>query len=121
MAHALSITDGATTINLNLAGGNMIEAYDMASKPDSGSDKLNPEFTETIDIWVVASSGPNLQAAINAIQLMMVAAQRRTESQVGARIFLQLQVDGDANTFRAEIKEGDLKPDKDAMRLWPNT
>ncbi len=117
MAHAISITDGTTTVSLNLTSGNMIQSYAM----DTADNINDPKITETIDIWFVASSGPNLQAAINAVEaLLTAAAQRQEKPNAFPKIFLQMQVDGESNTWRAEIVEGKLKPSEEVLKLWFN-
>lgn len=117
MAHAISVTDGTTTINLIASGGNMIEAYTM----DTAEDVNDPKITETIDILFVATTGPNLQTAINAVENLLRAAKHRQDKPSSfPKVFLQMQVDGEANSWRAEIIEGRLKPDETVLRLWPN-
>lgn len=117
MAHAFSITDGTTTVNLNLTSGNMIQGYGM----DTAEDINDPKITESIDIMFVASSGPNLQTAINAVERLLVAAKfRQDRPNAFPRVYLQVQIDGEANTWRAELVEGRLKPGEDVLRLWPN-
>lgn len=115
--HAFSLTDGTTTINLNLAAGNMIQSYAM----DTAEDINDPQITESMEILFVASSGPNLQTAINAAERLLVAARfRQDRPNAFPRVYLQVQIDGEANTWRAEIVEGRLKPGEDVLRLWPN-
>lgn len=115
--HALSITDGTTTIDLNLAAGNMVQSYEM----DTAEDIHDPKITESLEIMFVASSGPNLQTAINAVEKLLVAARfRQDKPNAFPRVYLQLQVDGEASSWRAEIIEGRLRPGADVLRLWPN-
>lgn len=115
--HAFSITDGTTTVNLNLAAGNMIQGYGM----DTAEDINDPRITESMDIVFVASSGPNLQTVVNAVERLLVAALFRQEKpNAFPRVYLQAQIDGEASTWRAEIIEGRLKPGEDVLRLWPN-
>ena len=117
MAHTLSITDGATTVNLNLSSGNMIQSYGM----DTAEDINDPKISESMEIMFVASSGPNLQSAINTAELLLVKAKwRQDRPNAFPRVYLQMQVDGEASTWRAEIIEGRLRPGEDALRLWPN-
>jgi hypothetical protein len=119
MAHAFSITDGTTTINLNQASGYIVKTYDM-NTVDSSKDELEdePEITETLDIMVLSTTTAALQALVHPVELMLVAARRRQKYQVGPRIYLQLQIDAEANTWRAEIKDGRFKPDKDTLDSW---
>lgn len=119
MAHAFSITDGTTTIDLDLASGYIVKAYDM-NTVDSTKDELEdePDITETLDILVLSTTTGGLQALVHPVELMLVAARRRQKYQVGPRIYLQLQIDAEANTWRAEIKDGRFKPDKDTLDTW---
>lgn len=121
--HAISLTDGTTTVTLNTGGGsNAVIDYEQ-SVPDSGSGDIEnePKITETLTVMLIAASGPLLQTAIRSVELLLVAAKRRQKKQTGARVYLQLQVDGEASTWRAEIVDGDFKPDTDMLKIgWPN-
>lgn len=118
MAHTFSLTDGTTTINLNLTSGNMIQSYEM----DTAEDINDPRMTESMEIMFVAASGTALQTAINAAEDMLVAArQRQDKPNAFPRVYLQAQIQGEASLWRAEIIEGRLKPTSDMLKLWANS
>lgn len=119
MAHVFSLTDGSTTVTLTQANGFVVTAFDQATVEDS-KDKLDdePEITETIDMLVISSTTAGIQTLVHSVEAMIVAAQRRRQQQIGPRIYMQLQIDAEASTWRAEIKDGRFKPDKDTLETW---
>lgn len=117
-AHAISITDGTTTVNLNVAGANVTTDYKLGTlDSDSGDIEAEPTITETINVMLRASTGPLLQAAINSVEKLLVAAKRRQKYKTTARVYLQMQIDGESNTWRAEIVDGHFEPDDDFLKI----
>lgn len=110
MAHVVSLTDGTTTLNFTLADGCMITAYDMKA---DGND--------TIEVLLTAASKTALQAVINNIERMFVAAKRRADTQRGPKVYINFQVDAEAASNRSLIKSGKLELDESALKSgWPN-
>jgi hypothetical protein len=117
MAHVISLTDGTTTVNLTTSSGYLPTDYHMDSCDFAKLD--DPEITASIDLLITSTSGPNVQALVNAVELMALAAFRRQQKPASfPKVFLQLQVDGDANTDRAEIIDCKLKPSDGFLTNW---
>ena len=117
MATAISLYDGTTTINLTLASGYLPEDYKMDSCDFAKLD--DPEITASIDLLITSTTGPLVQALVNAVELMAAAAFRRQQKPASfPKVFLQLQMDGEANNWRAEIIDCKLKPGDDFLRNW---
>lgn len=131
MAHSVSITDGTTTISLSTS--NVLLTQYVPATPDisttqrptltDGSPVDMPRYenvTETIDIMLENSSKSSLQAQLTAINRMFLLAHRRQETKAGDRVYLQLQVDSESDTWRSEIYTGRLVLDQDALRHYAN-
>lgn len=132
MAHALSLTDGTTTINFTPANGCMVTAY-SPSTPELATQELPAtarhggdlqlinyrNVTETVELWLSAASKTALQSLIRSIETMLWRAHTRQRARTGARVYLTLQVDGEASTWRSELLSGRLDL-PNALTDWPN-
>ena len=56
----------------------------------------------------------------SALERLLLRVRNRARSGVGPRVFLQLQLDSDASTWRSELFAYALPPREQALRLWPN-
>lgn len=132
MAHVLSVSDGTTTINLMAAPTYFVERYAPGS-PEVQAAKVaatlyggevgQPRYenvTESVDLFLRAASVAALQALVQSIEAMVQKAHRRQRLRVGERIYLQLQLDGEAQSWRSEILTGRLVVVEDGLDLWPN-
>lgn len=133
MAHVLNLTDGTDTIALNSLTSSMVLSYtpgtpELTAQEVTDALRNGGEFgvvtlrnvTETAELLLIAASKPAVQVTINAIEAMLQSAMRRQRSKSGPRVYIQLQVDGEAGTWRSEILSGRLELDESALRLWPN-
>jgi len=125
MAHAITLTDGTTTVNLITT--HKTRDYEQNTIDTSKGDQDGePEITETLNVTLFAATGPLLQTAVNSVELLLVAGKRRNDPKsvlykTGPRVYLTLQVDGEASAWRAEIIDGHFQPDKDMLKIgWPN-
>ena len=131
MTHTLNMTDGTTTISL--VSSNIVLLQYVPQTPEiavTHRDTLNdgmpvdsPRYenvVETIEILFDNSSKTSLQGQINAINRMLGDAHTRQRTKAGDKIYLQLQVDGDSDTYRSEIFTGRLELDQDALRHYAN-
>lgn len=110
MAHVVSLTDGTTTLNFTLADGRMITNYDM--KRD-GND--------TIEVHCVAASKTALQAVIEGIEAMGIAAKRRADTKRGPKVYINFQVDAEASSWRGFVKSLSVELDESVLRSgWAN-
>lgn len=104
MPHAISLTDGTTTVNLyNLAG-----AFPTSWRLAAGEEG-DETVGEALDLLIQGASVTALQAAVRDIEKLLEAAVRRERTRVGARVFLQVKWDGEADTWRSEVVGGRLE------------
>lgn len=118
MAHVVSITDGTTTITFTAANGYQVEEYDPRTPEAENGDVES--IAETLQIYITGSSGSQVQTRQAALERVLLNARNRAKSGVGPRVFLQLQLDSDASTWRSEVFAYALPPKEQALRLWPN-
>lgn len=131
MAHVLSITNGATTISLSTS--NVLLQQYVPATPEIDSTRnasladgvpvdmpVYRNVTETIEIMLENSSKTSLQSQVTSINLLLNDAKRRQTTKTGARVYLQLQIDGESDTWRSEIFTGRLVLDQDALRHYAN-
>lgn len=119
MAHVVSITDGTTTITFTAANGYQVEEYDPRT-PDAENGGDVDSIAETLQIYITGSSGSQVQTRQAALERLLGGVRNRAKSGVGPRVFLQLQLDSDASTWRSELFAYALPPKEQALRLWPN-
>ena len=118
MAHVVSITDGTTTITFTAANGYQVEEYDPRTPEAENGDVES--IAETLQIYITGSSGSQVQTRQAALERLLLRVRDRAKSGVGPRVFLQLQLDSDASTWRSELFAYALPPREQALRLWPN-
>ena len=109
MAHAISITDGTTTVSLYDLSNTFVKAegWELAT-PGVGKD-AEPEIADSLELLIQATSAANLQTAVRSIEGLLVSADRRQRTGLGARVFLSVQFDGEASAWRSEIIAGKLE------------
>lgn len=119
MAPAISLLSGSTTITLN-SGSVLVTRYDMAG-PDvnqttveAGRDKqtlATPSWlnaTETLELLITGATSAAVQTTVQSIEKALDAARQSARTWGGGRVYLQVQHDGDAVTWRSEILAGKL-------------
>lgn len=127
MAHVLSLTDGTTTVPLS-ATNVMLSNYtpqapEMAEGGTDGEylgDVFYRNITEPVELYIYAAGKTALQTATRAIETMLERAARRRARKDGPRVYLQLQVDGEAAAWRSEILAGRLELAQNALALYAN-
>ena len=132
MAHLLRITDGTTTVDLMASPTYFVERYAPGSPEVQaaavaaslyGGEVGQPRYenvTESADLFLRAATVAALQTLVQSIETMLVRAHRRQRLRVGERIYLQVQLDGEAQVWRSEILTGRLVIPEDGLELWPN-
>lgn len=131
MAHALSITDGTTTVSLSTSNILLLNYVPVAAEMQdtaqfvTGGDggEVLPMFsnvTETIEIMFENSSKTALQAQVNSINQLLYLAKHRQTKRTGSKVYLLFTVDGDSDTYRSEVLSGRLELGEDAMRHYAN-
>lgn len=106
MAHVLSITDGTTTAPLSTTSA-MLSSY-VPGTPDAADGGIVPPVTEPIEVLFYGANTTAARAALNVVERLIVAAERRQQTGTGARVYLQFQPDGDATAYRSEIVAGSV-------------
>ena len=120
MTHAYSLTDGATTVSLS-SSGVFLTQYTPVAPSINGAPNYDYEIvTETLELTPHASSTSTLQAIINGIDRLLDEARLRQKSNSEPRVYLQLQVDGESDTYRSEVLYGRLELQENAMAVWGN-
>ena len=115
MAHALSITDGTTTISLSTT--NWLLVHYVPNVPSYRNGQYDP-VTDSIELTADVANGAAFQTATNAVQKLLEAARRRHETASGARVYLTMQLDSDASSWRSEILYGAMVSSADTLRSW---
>lgn len=131
MAHVYSITDGTTTVTLSQANGYLVTGF-VLDAPEISTREIISEgidgselpaiayrnVTQTIEILFIGTSTSNLQTLIHAVENMLYKAHRRQTTKAGARVYLQIQIDSEASTWRSEILTGKLRLGDEALQQW---
>lgn len=118
MPHALSMTDGSTTVSLSTTNC-LLEHYVPQTPKRIGPGELDfAPVTEPIEVAFVGASTGAIQAAINGVERLLLAAERRARTGVGARVFLQYQPIGDGTLWRSEVYGGGVGLAESAMTTF---
>ncbi|MGL4650701.1 MAG: hypothetical protein ACRC1H_14935, partial [Caldilineaceae bacterium] len=109
MATTLTLSDGTTSADLfSLTGTFPVDGGWALASPDHGP-QVPPPVAEVINVLIQASSAANLATAVRTIERLLQTAARRRASGLGARVFLTVQFDGEAQAWRTEIYGGRLE------------
>lgn len=134
MAHVLSITDGTTTITFDRTSGYGAGTYTPMA-PVASTKAVEPlgvdggevsfadfrNVTETITgVLITGSSKTQVQSRVNALETLLDRARLRQKTASGPRVYVQLQIDGEADTWRSEVLIGRVELANDALNVWPN-
>lgn len=116
MTHAISLTDGTTTINLQSDPISVLPDALLRSPTMTLADiDRNPSalryanVDHELPLLINDSSAADVQAAVGSIQRLLEAARRRQSTRKGPRIYLQVELDSDTETWRTEILGGALE------------
>lgn len=118
MAHAISLTDGTTTVDLYNLGATpavFATAWGLESR-DFGGEAVS-EISDSIEILISGSNVSTLQTTVRNIEKLLVNADLRRSSFFGPRVFVQVQLDGEASAWRSEVLGGKLELDQ-ALDQW---
>lgn len=132
MAHIFSLTDGTTTVTLDQANGALVTGGNILDAPEISTRELTNEqtdggeipnatyrnVTQTIELLFIGASTSALQTLARNVEALLQTARRRQQQQVGPRVYLQLQIDGEASAWRTEILNGALRFTEDALQQW---
>lgn len=119
MTHVLSITDGSSTTTLTTSPWFLTGDGYVPAMPRRGADGEYEPVTETIELHVTGSgSTTTVQTLVNTVEKYLQRARQRQATGHGAKIYLQVQWDGEASTWRSEILEGEAEINVDTIRAW---
>jgi len=113
MAHALSITDGTTTISLSTTNAYLGLYVPVEAQPGETS------VTESVELTFYAASAAAMQTAIQNLQRLLDGVRRRQQWGVGPVVYFQFQPDGDATTWRSEMLDARLEYKEDTLTVYP--
>lgn len=118
MAHIITITDGTNTVTLT--SGTTYQVHEYDPKVPELDDQAAGQVSETLEISVFGATGAIVQTNVTAIERLLEAARRRNAIGAGPRVYLTLQIDGEAAASRSEIIDARIEPGELMLRLWPN-
>jgi len=95
----------------------------VSSISDGGEIPLTTRrnVTETAELVIVAGTKAIMQANVQAIEQMLLNAERRQRWGTGSRVYIQAQFDGESGKWRSEILAGRVEVTSDSMQLWSNS
>ena len=114
MAHALSITDGTTTVSLSTTNFMLLQFNPNTPIYRNGSYE---PVTESIELNAYGATASASLTVIHSVELLLAAAIRRQERQTGPRVYLNYTIDG-GSQYRTEVLNGAVVLGQDAMRSY---
>lgn len=132
MAHVLSLVREGETISLSTTNfllvrytprpPEMVPLAEIGTGQDveAVGDVYYRHVTETIELYATAASKTALQDVVRSVERMLHEAQLRQRRGDGLRVYLRLQVDGEANVWRSEILAAQLEMADNALAVYAN-
>lgn len=130
-AHVYSLTDGSTTITLDesnsfIVTGFVLETPEVTTREVTQENVDGAELpgvayrnvTRTLDLLLKGANTSALQTLARSIDALLVSAHRRQRTGKGPRVYLQIQLDSEASTWRTEILTGRLRMSDEALQQW---
>jgi len=102
MPHAVSISDGSSTISLSTTNVQLNNYTPQAPSWDEDSASYQP-VVDTIDFLVYQSTAAAAQTKIAQIERVLLSVQRRAMSRTGPIPYLILQMASDVSSWRSQI------------------
>ena len=103
MAHAISLTDGTTTVNLFDLAATFVVADGWALGSDAGAGGADEEVGESINLLLMGANGTAIQTIARNIERLLMGARRREGTGVGERVYLTAQLDGMSEVRRTPV------------------
>lgn len=101
MAIVISLTDGTTTVTLTTSPLLVTDYAPIAPDPTKPGEPV----TETLTL-VCSGISTAVQTQVASIARLLDAAQRRTSTRLGAIVYLRVQLDGEAASWRSPVRRG---------------
>lgn len=118
MPHALSITDGTTTISLSTAGV-MLVRYIPDPPQFDGRTKAYKAVTESVDLLFYDVTATAVQAKVEAVERVLRKALERATTGRGPKVYLLYKLSSDADFWRSEVQDYRLQLDADTSQGLP--
>jgi len=128
MAHVFTLTDSVTTVTFSTGSAGPVLKYTPTvvefDLRESGRGGMTLEQRKTVvrtfGLLVTAATGALLQTQINTIETLLRQAKERYLSGRGRKLYMTLQVDGEASAWRSRVFVGNLIPGEEAFDRWYN-
>ena len=111
MANAITITYGSTTLNLLDVTNYGVMEY----VPLPGEGEGDGEIIETAKILVRGTDMATLQANLQALQTAMWYAARYNENRQGDAVYVNVQPNGAAASYRSQLLAGSVVTDDETL------
>ena len=120
MPHVLRLTDGTTTVNLTTTGVLLRHYVPQEGKKVVGTIAEYEDVTEPIELLLEGSGGSTtaMQTLHGQIKAMLYAAELRSETGRGPRVYIQYQPSNDPTNWRSELRGGAVDLADNAMTAW---
>jgi len=112
MAHALSITDGTTTVNLSTTNAMLVQYTPVEAQPGE------QYVSESVDLLLYAASKSALDTAVQTLKRLLTGIDRRREWGTGPAVYLNYTPDGSAATWRSEMVDYRFEYSEDALNSY---
>ncbi len=113
MAHALSLTDGTTTISLTTKNCLLTHYVSAGPELDAATGSYKP-VSEPVEFVIYDTTTALIQTKLNAIERLLYTCVQRVMTGTGPRLFLQFQAHNEAAAVRSEIFSYRLLLDDDS-------
>lgn len=117
MSHSLSLTDGTTTVSLSSSGCTLLH-YTPQSVTLRDYLSGKEAVTETIEVWIQGATIAAARATKESLERLLWAAAQRQARRAGTRVYLNMLLIGESDTYRAEVLDGVLLPDERSLIAW---
>lgn len=107
--HTISLTDGTTTITLT-SGSYLVTEYAMTTAGAAAQPEAT--VTESMELLVTGANTGALRDNWRAVESILELAALRQRTGIGARVWLQVLLHGEATTWRSEIVSAKLEPER---------
>lgn len=134
MAHAMTLTDLTTTFNLSSNVDSMMLGY-VPQTPEislqqaisaivDGGEVIDARLlnvTESGSFYIVGADKDEVQQNVRIIERLLRQAEQHQRAKGGADpVYVTLQVDAEANSWRSEILSGSVMMTDNVLSEWAN-
>jgi hypothetical protein len=134
MPHSLTISDGTTTVSLTTSTTAFLLDYEPSTPNITQQEAISAivdggeltsatqrNVTESARVLIVGASGAAVQTTVRTIERLLRQAEERQRLKGGpARVYVNVQMDSDANVWRSEILSGSVTLADRVWEEWSN-